>query len=275
MDKPYWNTTVCEVQPDTVFLRGFDINGLIRRLPFSATCFLVVRGRMPTPSEARVMDALLNSTLDYGLFKPGTVAARFVVSANPNMVAGLAASVLACGEHTLAPENAGRFILDSYARYKASGKPMDEFAEEFVVEMRATKVRAPGFGHPNFEYVDPRSQTLRDIAVQEGVWGEIGDWYEAVHRAFIVAVNKPKMPINDIGMVAAIMTQMGFEPAEMNGISLMSAFPGVIAHITEELKSKRPIRVVPADLVSYPTEHKPLNPALTEAGWDDAGYGKN
>jgi citryl-CoA lyase len=64
------------------------------------------------------------------------------------------------------------------------------------------------------------------------------------------------MPINDIGMVPR--AQMGFEPAEMNGISLMSTFPGVIAHITEEFRSKRPIRVTPADLVSYPTEQKNL-----------------
>jgi len=269
----YWTTEVSDVDPATVFLRGYDINGLIKRLPFSAACFLLIRGRIPTPGEARVMDALLNSTLDYGLLKPGTAAARYVVSANPSMVAGLAAAVLACGEHTLAPENAGRFILSSYNSYKVSGKDMVDCAADLVVEMRATKARAPGFGHPVFEYVDPRSATLRQVAVDEGVWGEMGDWYETVHKAFIAAINKPKMPINDIGMVAVIMAQMGFDPAEMNGVALLSTFPGIIAHIIEEIRSKRPIRSVPDDLVAYKRERRDLTADLSAMGWDKAGFG--
>jgi citrate synthase len=268
----YWSTRVADVQPETVYLRGHDINRLIERLPFAATCFLTVRCRMPSPSEARVMDALLNSTLDYGLFKPGTAAARFVVSANPNMVAGLAASVLACGEYTLAPENAGRFIIEAYRQYKESGKSLENFAQEFVAHMRANKIRAPGFGHPNFEYVDPRAQTLKNVAVEEGVWGEMGDCYEAIHKAFVAAIDKPKMPINDMGMVALIMAELGFEPEEMNGISLISAFPGVIAHISEELRARKPIRVIPDDDVDYDVKREDTEDVLSEAGWDTAGY---
>jgi citryl-CoA lyase len=263
----YWQTTVSEVRPETVYVRGIDINTMIGRLPFAATCFLTIRGRLPTPGETDVMDACLNATLDYGLGKPGTVAARYVVSANPNMVAGLAAAVLACGEYTLAPEDAGRFIQTTFERYKASGKSLDEYAVELVAELRATKARMPGFGHPVFKKFDPRAQSLKNVAVRVGVWNEMGDWYEAVHRAFIVAVNKPDLPINDMGMTAVLLAQLGFAPAEMNGISLLSSLPGVIAHISEEFASKKRIRIMDPATVDYPTTSLDLDAELASAGW--------
>ena len=59
--------------------------------------YLLIRGELPTPSQVKVLDAVLSAVLDYGLEKPGTVAARFAVSANPNMPAGLAAACLSVG----------------------------------------------------------------------------------------------------------------------------------------------------------------------------------
>jgi citryl-CoA lyase len=50
----------------------------------------------------------------------GTVAARFAVSANPSMPAGLAAAGLSVGRHTLATEDTSRFIIETYARYLES-----------------------------------------------------------------------------------------------------------------------------------------------------------
>jgi len=267
---PYWQTRVSEIRPETVYVRGFDINEMIGKLPFAATCFLTIRGRLPSPGEAQVLDACLNGTLDYGLSKPGTAAARFVVSANPNMVAGLAAAVLACGEYTLAPEEAGRFILTTYARYQSSGKSIDTFAAELVGELRANKARMPGFGHPVFKKVDPRAQSLKAVAVREGVWNEMGDWYEAVHRAFIKVINKPDLPINDMGMTAVLLAQLGFTPEEMNGISLISSLPGVIAHITEEFAAKKRIRVIDPASVDYPSATTALRDGLAAAGWPSA-----
>src|SRR5436305_2082515 len=96
----YWRSQVCKVSGGKVFVRGYDLEDLIGQLPFTAATFLLVRGRLPTPEETRVLDAVLTAVLDFSLHKPGTVAARYVVSANPSMAAGLAAAALAVGDYT-------------------------------------------------------------------------------------------------------------------------------------------------------------------------------
>jgi citrate synthase len=263
----YWTTDVADVVDADVYVRGYSLAGLMGRIPFSAATYLLVRGRIPTPGESRMVDAMLCSILDYSLYKPGTAAARYTVSGNPQMTAGMAVAVLSVGEYTLAPEDTGRFIADSHARYLASGMAMDEFAREFVGEFTAGGGRVPGLGHPKFRYEDPRAQNLKQVARDEQVWGEIGDWYEAVHRAFIEIKQKPHIPINEVGMMAAIMAQMGFTPPEMTGIALISSLPGVIAHISEEIASKTRIRIIPDEVAHYPRERRDLEADLTAAGW--------
>lgn len=249
--KKYWTTSVSDIEEASVFIRGYDLGTLIGNLSFAGATFLLIRGRLPSPGESKVMDAILCCVLDYALKKPGTAAARYCVSGNPSMVAGLATAVLAAGEYTLAPDAAGFFLAKTYQDFKQSDEPMAVAADRIVSAMRSCGERVPGFGHPNFRYVDPRAQTLKNIAVTNGVWGEMCDWYEAIHVAFTTQAKKPELAINDVGMMAAILTQMGFTPQEMTGIAVLSTLPGVVAHISEELQSKTRIRVIPDSNVEY------------------------
>jgi citryl-CoA lyase len=265
--KRYWSTAVSDVEAADVFIRGYGLGDLIGRLPFSAAAFLLIRGKLPTPGEARMMDAILCSVLDYALKKPGTVAARYCVSANPSMTAGLATAILSVGEYTLAPDDAGRFIAESFAEAGRHGAPDESAAGAEIDKLRAAGRRVPGFGHPNFRFTDPRAQKLKEIAKVEGVWGPLCDWYEALHRAFTTKAGKPEIVINEVGMMAAILAQMGFTPAEMTGIAMLSSMPGVIAHISEELQGKVRIRTVPDEAVDYDRQRHDLNADLAAGGW--------
>ena len=265
--KRYWNTSVSDVEAADVHIRGYGLGELIGRLSFSAAAFLLIRGRLPAPGEARMIDAILCSVLDYGLKKPGTVAARYCVSANPSMVAGLATAVLSVGEYTLAPDDAGRFIAETFAEAGRKGAADDAAATAEIDRLRAAGRRVPGFGHPNFRFTDPRAQKLKQIAQAEGVWGPLCDWYEALHSAFTAKTGKPEIVINEVGMMAAILAQMGFSPAEMTGIALLSSMPGVIAHISEEMQSKVRIRTVPDEAVDYERSRRDLGADLKAAGW--------
>lgn len=265
--KRYWTTSVSDVETADVHIRGYGLGELIGTLSFSAAAFLLIRGRLPAPGEARMMDAILCSVLDYGLKKPGTVAARYCVSANPSMVAGLATAVLSVGEYTLAPDDAGRFIAESFAEAGRAGAPDDAAAAAEIDRLRAAGRRVPGFGHPNFRFTDPRAQKLKQIAQDQGVWGPLCDWYEALHRAFTGKTGKPEIVINEVGMMAAILAQMGFAPAEMTGIALLSSMPGVIAHISEEMQGKVRIRTVPDEAVNYERSRRDLGADLKAVGW--------
>src|SRR5262245_48963866 len=143
-DRRYWSTAVSDVEAADVYVRGYGLGNLIGRLPFSAATFLLIRGALPTPGEARMMDAILCSVLDYALKKPGTVAARYCVSGNPSMTAGLATAILSVGEYTLAPNDAGRLIADSFAEASRHGLPDDAAATREIERLRAAGRRVPG-----------------------------------------------------------------------------------------------------------------------------------
>jgi citryl-CoA lyase len=265
--KRYWQTSVSDVEEASVYIRGYDLGQIIGEVSFASCTFLLIRGRLPSPGESKMMEAVLCSVLDYSLKKPGTVAARYCVSGNPSMVAGLATAVLSAGEYTLAPDSGGAFIASTYADFRNSGEPLDVAADRIVSGLRANGQRVPGFGHPNFRFVDPRAKKLKDIAQANGVWGDICDWYEAVHTAFIKQANKPDLVINEVGMLAAILSQMEFSPAEMTGLALISTMPGVVAHISEELTSKTRIRTVPDHDVAYERPRHDLHGDLKAKGW--------
>jgi len=267
---PYWTSTVSRIDGDRVRIRGYDLEELIGGQTFTASAFLLLRGRLPTPDEVRALDAVLNAVLDYALEKPGTVAARYTVSANPSMVAGMAAAVLAVGRFTLAPEDTARFVLDAHDRLLATGHGIDELAATLVAEAGERRQRIPGFGHPRFRRIDPRAQRLREVAEASGLWGERARLYEAVHRAFTALPGKADIPINDVGMMAVVLVELGFTPEEMTGLAVLSTMPGVVAHLSEELRTGRPIRVVPEDQVDYADRsERDFAADRREAGWPD------
>ena len=271
----YWTSTVSRIEDGRVLIRGYDLEELIGGQSFTASTFLLLRGRLPTPAEVQALDAVLDAVLDYALEKPGTVAARYTVSANPSMVAGLAAAVLSGGSYTLAPDDTARFALAAYDRHLASGTSLAETAGAIVADVRARKERIPGIGHPLFKGVDPRAQKLKQIAVTEGLWSDRGELYEHVHRAFVDAIGKPDIPINDVGMMALVMLELGFTPDEMTGLAVLSTLPGVIAHVSEELASGRRIRTVPDDQVDYPAiDDRDFAADRHTAGWDTPHLGE-
>jgi citryl-CoA lyase len=270
----YWRTEISEIHPERIIIRGYDLEQLIG-MPFGAATFLTMRGRIPTPSEAKVMDALLTGVLDYGLEKPGTAAARFVVSSNPNMQAGLATAALAAGQYSLATEDAARFIESQYQAYLAAGEPaLEEFARTVVEDAKRTKFRIPGFGHPVFRGDDPRAQRLRSIAMDAGLWGPAAQLYEAIHAEFVKDPRRAHFPVNDIGVLAAISVAMGFTPEESTALAVIGTLPGVAAHITEELRSKKSVRIIPADAADYVVPDRNLNGDLAAAGWQTVPDGE-
>jgi citryl-CoA lyase len=266
-----WTTAVSHITGEKVYVRGYDLEDLIGEIPFTAAIFLLIRGRVPSPAEVRGLDAVLSGILDYALEKPGTVAARFAVSANPSMAIGLSAACMSVGKHTLATEDTGRFILAAHTEYLKSGLTIEEFATGKVDRMRQAKERIPGLGHPVFKKVDPRGAKLRQIAVDAGLWNEAAATYEALHAAFTQLPGKSDIPINDVGVMAAVMLGLGFTPEEGTGIAVLSTLPGVIAHVSEELTHGKVIRVIPREAVNYTNRTDgDFAHDMAEAGWGAA-----
>ncbi len=246
-----WRSKVSVVTDNKVLIHGYSHEDIIGGISYGAGVFLTLKGRLPTPNEQRMVEALLNCALDHGFVAASVLAARYIASGNPHFVAAVAGGLLSAGSNTINPAHSADFINSAYDRMKKEGWTREEAAKNIVAEMRASKKRIPGLGHPTHKGHDFRATKLKQIATETGFYGEKGLLYEAIHAEFQRVTGKHDIPINVDGMMACVMNEMKFEPQEMAAIACMSVLPGVMAHVIEEMKEGKLLRHIHPDDSEY------------------------
>src|SRR3954462_8253070 len=105
-------TDIGTTTTDAITVRGHDLAGeLMGRVTFTELAFLLVQGRMPTPGETTLLDAVLVSLADHGL-TPTVLAARLTYTGAPESLQGaVAAGLLGSGSVFLGVvEDTARFL---------------------------------------------------------------------------------------------------------------------------------------------------------------------
>ena len=238
--KAVWNTAITRVEPNKVAVRGYDIAELMGRTSFGAAVYLILTGELPSMAIARLMDAILVSSVDHGATPPSALAARSVASTGATLSASVAAGIMSINRHHGgAIEDCARqlkAIADRAARESIS---IDETAARTLATMREAGERMPGFGH-RLHTKDPRTARLFELACEAGVNGVHMQAARAVEKAFSDA--KRSLPINVDGAIGAILADLGMNPAAFNGIFMIARTPGLVAHVIEEQTREKPMR---------------------------------
>src|SRR2546430_621373 len=94
-----WNTAITRVEPNRVAVRGYDIADLMGRVSFGAAGHFIFTARIPAPPIARLMDAILVSSIDHGATPPSTLAARTTASTGASLSAAVAAGIMSINRH--------------------------------------------------------------------------------------------------------------------------------------------------------------------------------
>jgi citryl-CoA lyase len=237
-----WTTAVGEVAHGVVNVRGYPLADIIRKLSFADATFLTIRGELPTRAQSRVMEAALCSILEHGFYAPTTLAARTVASASPeSIMPGMASGMLTVGSITVSPQHTAEVIAE-IGDAIATGMSLDDSVDRYVSRMQQDRRRMPGIGHPLHPEGDPRAIALREIAEQEGIWGDRASYYLAAKDEYMRRIGRD-FPVNIDGMLGCVLTELDFHPLEMPGIAAMSFMPGIIAHCVEELLAPPTLRV--------------------------------
>src|SRR5213594_3994906 len=237
-----WNTAITRVQPNKVAVRGYDIAELMGRVSVGAAVYLVLQGELPPPAVARLMDAILVSSIDHGATPPSALAARTVASTGASLRASVAAGIMSVNRHHGgAIEDCARQFKAIAARATRESISMDEAATRTLAAMRETGERMPGFGH-RYHTKDPRTARLFELAREAGVDGTHMHAARAVETAFATA--KKALPINVDGAIGAILAELGMNPVAFNGVFMIARTPGLVAHVIEEQTREKPMRSV-------------------------------
>jgi succinyl-CoA synthetase alpha subunit len=238
--KAVWHSAITRIEPNKVAVRGYDIANLMGRVSFGAAAYLILTGELPSLAVARLMDAILVSSIDHGTTPPSALVARTVASTGATLSASVAAGIMSINRHH------GGAIQDCACQLKTIAEraarestSLEEAATRTLATMREAGERMSGFGH-RLHTKDPRTARLFELAREAGVDGVHMQAARAVEKAFADA--KKSLPINVDGAIGAILADLGMNPAVFNGIFMIARTPGLIAHVIEEQTRERPMR---------------------------------
>jgi citryl-CoA lyase len=239
-----WSTKISgEVNGETV-VRGYKLTDLIANANFTQAIFLTLKGVMPTVAEEKMLNGLLVASVDHGVGAPSTTAARISASVGNHLHTALAAGVASTGKlHGGAVEKAAKIFQASID---------SKTALEVVDHFESKGKRIPGFGHKLYE-VDPRTEALIALAKETGFSTKYIDYALEIQKELEARKSK-KLPLNIDGVIACIISEMGFSPEIANSFFLIPRTVGLSAHIEEEIKTGEKVRRLDEDDIAYEGE---------------------
>ncbi|MEE8577738.1 MAG: citryl-CoA lyase [candidate division Zixibacteria bacterium] len=234
-----WKTGISNIKPDDIVTRGYRQEDLIGAVPFASVFFLLLKSRMPDKKEAKMIDALITSSIDHGVTPPSTHAARIVASAGVPLPSAVAAGMLAVGDvHGGAIEDGAKVLQEWVKSMLENDWSLEETATRMLAQLQKEKKRMPGFGH-RIHKSDPRTKRLFGLAQELGFEKEHVRLSLAVEKEF---AKKKTLPINVDGAIAAIISDMNFDWRLGKAFFVMGRVAGMIAHVYEEMTTQKPMR---------------------------------
>jgi len=220
-------------------LSTFDQNGatirgkslvrdLIGEVSFSKMIYFYILGKMPTPEELSIVDAVLVTLMDHGM--SGGLSARMIYRSSPDSLQGaVAAGLLGMGsQFGGVMEQVGQYLDEIVKATDQEAK-----AREIVTQHRSRKKALPGFGHNDFKPDDPRTPKLLAVAKNANVKGDYINALLLMSKVVDEIVGK-HLTINATAAIAAVLAEIGVPFKIMRGFSLISRAPGLVGQILEE-----------------------------------------
>ena len=246
-------THVAGSTPTSVTVRGRDlVEELIGRHTFTEMVFFLLAGSMPTPMQARLLDACFVTLMEHG-WTPSSLVARLVSDSVPDQLqVGIAAGLLAVGD-VFAGTMEG--CSDLLQRIAASADPSAS-CRSIVADHRAQGRRLPGFGHPVHKPDDPRSLKLLAMARKSPAAARYADLLELL-SAEVDRASGRHVTINATGAIAVLLLGIGIPPAMMRSVAVIARAGGLAGHLAEERQNHASREVWRLAEEHIPYEHPP------------------
>ncbi len=238
----WWSTAITRMSPGVIELRGRPIQELIGSTSLVDMIWLMLRGEMPQPRQAALLEAALVAGVDHGPQAPSIAAARMAATCGIGLNSAIATGVNLLGDsHGGAGQQCVELLTEVCAAQDA-GRALPDAVAEVLADWRADRSRfIPGFGH-RFHPIDPRRDpllTLVDLAVADGV---VDGRFLAAARSIEAALHRPgrrPVPMNIDGCTAVIYGELGFPAPLARGLFVLSRSVGILAHAWEETEQGR------------------------------------
>ncbi|MEA4813089.1 MAG: citryl-CoA lyase [Anaerolineaceae bacterium] len=245
----YWNTSISNIHPDSIEIRGYSLNDLIGNVTFAEQIFLVLTGELPLPSQSKMFEAVLCASIDHGAGTPSSLAARTAISGGATINGGVASGLLTMGEHHGAAVENCMSLLHEIVDKSLDSNLLDDFVNDSMKSYIEIGKQVPGVGH-RIHPVDPRVTRLVDIATQTGFNGVFVSTIQKISRRLSDLKKKP-LPVNIDGITAALLCEMKFPQRLGNVVFMVSRMVGIFAQACEEKETQKPMRHIDPICIEY------------------------
>jgi citrate synthase len=220
---------------DRIVVRGLDLTkDVLGKVSLGDFAFLELKGRLPTPQESIVFNALVVTLVEHGI-TPSAIAARLTYFGAPEALqAGVAAGILGMGDRFGGSiEQAARMVQEALADQKPDAD-LKAIARQVVAEHKANKQVIGGLGHPIHKPIDPRTPKLFALAAENGFSGRYVRLMELIGAEATASYGR-ELPVNATGAIGAIASELEFNWRVCRGLAVMARAIGLVGHLQEEM----------------------------------------
>lgn len=226
----WWRTSIIEMEPGRIDIRGHPIQELIGTLSFPQMIWLMLRGDVPTAGQSRLFEAALVAAVDHGPQAPSIATARMAVTCGVSLNNAMASAVNLLGD---VHGGAGEQAAELYAFVRDAGD-----VQAGLQQWRSERGEIiPGFGHRFHKPTDPRAPRLMQLVAKAVNDGVCEGGFQSVALNIETAISEAKgqpVPMNIDGATAVIYCELGFAPSLSRGLFCLSRSVGILAHAWEQ-----------------------------------------
>ena len=231
----WWQTSIINMEPGRISIRGEEIEELIGNLSFAEMIWLMICGTKPDSGQARLLEAALVASVDHGPQAPSIAAARMAVTCGLGLNGAMGTAV-----HMLDDVHggAGEQLVD-WLHHLVDAEVEDNLDTEISAYQAKVNSFIPGFGHRFHKPVDPRAPRLMALVAEARdnsvVSGRFMDLAMSIERHLAERKGGP-VPMNIDGATAVVFAELGLAPPLARGLFCLSRSVGAMAHGYEQMQ---------------------------------------
>ena len=268
----WWSTSIIDIRPGEIVIRGYPIQELIGALSFAQMVWLMLRGEVPDSAQAKLLEAALVAAVDHGPQAPSIAISRMAVTCGLPINGAMASAINALDDIHGGAGQQCMELYQSIAQRVDTGTNEEEAVEleldRFIAERG--KIVA-GFGH-RFHRIDPRAVKLLDLVRRAQSDGIVSGRFARIGTLIEQSLERRKgsrIPMNIDGATAVIYSELGFAPPLGRGLFVLSRSVGILAHAWEQtqqggrIKGPMPPNIPFQYVGSPPRRFEPNQPETT------------
>jgi citrate synthase len=233
----WWTTSIVDIEPGRIHMRGYPIQDLIGRVSFPEMAWLMLRGELPAREQSALLEAAMVAGVDHGPHAPSIAISRMAVTCGLPVNGAMASAINVLDDVHGGAGQQCMELMHAIDRIAGTAEPAAQHVAAGLEAFSAKHGKIiPGFGH-RFHGVDPRAVRLMQLVRDAREAGTVGGQHEkagALIERTLAARKGAPIPMNIDGATAVIYCELGFAAELGRGLFILSRSVGILAHAWEQ-----------------------------------------